>query len=118
MGILSDYIYETTWGPGLVGDLLKNRLLVVVDAVDLRGQKDEINHLSWDRTVEDVCGKTVDGVWDYEITYRFHLVIRFGFEGAIYKGPGECDRPLLIYEPGNALKTISSGPTWIPNAKT
>lgn len=72
--------------------------LVVVDVCDFGARKDvDINHLSWDRIVEDVW-KIMN---ENTATKSFHLIIRFGYEGAIYKSP-KHDLPTLVYEPGSA----------------
>ncbi|KAH8692528.1 hypothetical protein GQ44DRAFT_734025 [Phaeosphaeriaceae sp. PMI808] len=69
-----------------------SRLLVVMDADPHR--RDGSRGLSWDQTVEDFWG---EGAGE-----SFHLLIRFGDEGAIYKDPKRTGRQVLIFEPRNA----------------
>jgi hypothetical protein len=73
-----------------------NRLLVVMDAGDLLVSDKNKDCFSWDQTVEDFWGVGADR--------PFHLLIRLGHEGAIYKPPHSKDhdsRQVLIFDTQN-----------------
>ncbi|KAK4204779.1 hypothetical protein QBC40DRAFT_329229 [Triangularia verruculosa] len=84
--------------PGL--EEIGRRLLVVVDAdmldTQTRAESNEscpTTRLSWDQAVEQF--------WDFGKNLPFHLLIRFGDEGVIYKDPNRPGRQVLVFEPGN-----------------
>ncbi|KAH6636143.1 hypothetical protein F5144DRAFT_610938 [Chaetomium tenue] len=72
-----------------------NRLLVVMDASAFNKPED-YRHLSWDQAVEDF--------WNEEADNPFHLLIRLGHEGALYKPPhskNKKNRQVLIFDSRN-----------------
>ncbi|KAF9761928.1 hypothetical protein IL306_003619 [Fusarium sp. DS 682] len=79
------------------------RQLVVLDADDLPWRKidrniDKRRRLSWDQTVENFW--KLEG--ELQFIYSYHLLIRFGYEGAIYRDPAMRQSLVLIFEPRSA----------------
>lgn len=69
---------------------LKERLLVVIDAVDLLIPGSDCC-LSWDQTLKTFSTDTME---------KFHLLIRLDHDGAIYRPPSK-DNQILIFDPRN-----------------
>ncbi|KAH6896058.1 hypothetical protein B0T10DRAFT_397392 [Thelonectria olida] len=83
---------------GQLGDAEEPPLpLVIFDADKLRIQRNiSPEHLSWDKTVESLWHSV--GLQEN----KFHLLIRLGFEGTIYRGPNLNAPRILIFEPSSA----------------
>ncbi|GKZ23103.1 hypothetical protein AbraIFM66951_000009 [Aspergillus brasiliensis] len=86
----------------------RKNVLLVFDAEDLPVSEETTRRLSWDQTVENLWTKVMEGhcrEFGEKVSEKkyVHLLVRIGFEGAIYKGfETKETKAHLIYEPTSA----------------
>jgi len=81
--------------PDIPSGFPAKRLLVVLsDDAKVQGK----THLSWDQTVEEFWK-----LGDNQLNRPYHLLVRFGHEGAIYRDPAHPNDLVLIFEPGSRV---------------
>lgn len=100
-GALWDAVRHGPVGPDGLPDA--NRLVVVLNADDLRAEGIALSHrLSWERTAEDFVRQLAsNGRLDTLVTCA-HLLVRFGCEGVIHhRGRGD-QPPVLFFDPRHA----------------
>lgn len=75
-----------------------NRLIVIVDAEDLREEGANINKgLSWERTAMDCVWALDKGARLREFTQCPHTIVRFGLDGALYRNFSNGDSNCTLY---------------------
>ncbi|KAK1756201.1 hypothetical protein QBC47DRAFT_451791 [Echria macrotheca] len=79
--------------PDIPSGFPAKRLLVVLSSEAMVQGKP---HLSWDQTVEEFWK-----LGDKQLNRPYHLLVRFGHEGAIYRDPAHPNDSVLIFEPGS-----------------
>ncbi|KAK4144983.1 uncharacterized protein C8A04DRAFT_27231 [Dichotomopilus funicola] len=80
-----------------------NRVLVVIDAPHLLEDYGDDGYFSWDKAVEELS--KVAKQETFKIFRKFHVVIRLGNEGAIYRSPASHpsgNRQILIFDAHNS----------------
>lgn len=76
------------------------RLVVVVDADDLRAEGVELSHgLSWEKTCEDFIERLGSVGKLVSLATCAHLVVIFGCAGVIYHRGAQVARPMLLFDP-------------------
>ncbi|KAK0744401.1 hypothetical protein B0T21DRAFT_407510 [Apiosordaria backusii] len=76
------------------------RLIVVVEANDLRAEGIEFSHgLSWEKTCEDFVEKLGSVGKLVSLVTCAHLVVLFGCEGVIYHRGWQVAKPVLFFDP-------------------
>lgn len=85
-------------GPPNAYDL--ERLIIVVDANDLRSEGIELSHgLSWEKTCEDFVERIGSVGRLVSLATCPHLIVRFECAGAIYHRGAQMAKPILFFDP-------------------
>ncbi|KAH0345036.1 hypothetical protein KCU83_g8028, partial [Aureobasidium melanogenum] len=88
----------------------RERLVVVVDADDLRAEGIELSrHLSWEKTCEDFVRQLgSNGRLDALVTCA-NLIVRFGCDGVIHHQGNSTALPKLYFDPDKAEGDFAQG---------
>ncbi|KAK0673081.1 hypothetical protein QBC41DRAFT_266732 [Cercophora samala] len=82
------------------GERDPQRVMVVVEANDLRAEGIELSHgLSWEKTCEDFVEKLGSVGTLVSLVTCAHLIVLFGCEGVIYHRGWQVAKPVLYFDP-------------------